>query len=43
MDLGLCKVDIVGWSAGGDCVGGRGSLMIGWGSMEEEGEGRGSE
>jgi hypothetical protein len=29
--LGLCKVDIVGWSAGGECVGVRGSLVTGWG------------
>jgi hypothetical protein len=26
--LGLCKVVIVGWSAGADCVGGRSSLVI---------------
>jgi hypothetical protein len=25
----LCKVGIVGWSVGGECVGGRGSLVTG--------------
>jgi hypothetical protein len=28
--LGLCKVGIVGWSVGNECVGGRGSLVTGW-------------
>jgi hypothetical protein len=37
--LGLYKFGIVGWSAGDDFVGGRGSLMTGWGKMEGEGEG----
>jgi hypothetical protein len=27
--LGLCKVDVVGWSASDECVGGRGSLVTG--------------
>jgi hypothetical protein len=27
--LGLCKVAIVGWSAGDECVGGRGNLVTG--------------
>jgi hypothetical protein len=27
MGLGLCKVGIVGWSAGSEYVGGRGSLV----------------
>jgi hypothetical protein len=40
---GLCKVGIVGWSAGDECVGGRGSLMTGWGRMGREGESRGRE
>jgi hypothetical protein len=30
--LGLCKVGIAGWSAGGECVVGRGSLVTGWGA-----------
>jgi hypothetical protein len=38
--LGLCKVGIVGWSIGDECVGGRGSLVIGWGRMRGESEGR---
>jgi hypothetical protein len=38
---GLCKVGIVGWSAGGECKGGRGSLVTGWERMEGEGEGWG--
>jgi hypothetical protein len=37
--LGLCKVDIVGWSEDDECVGGRGSLVTGWGRMKGEGEG----
>jgi hypothetical protein len=36
----LCKVGIVGWSIGDECVGGRGSLVIGWGRMRGESEGR---
>jgi hypothetical protein len=39
----LYKVDIVGWSAGGECVERRGSLVIGWGRIRGEGEGRGRE
>jgi hypothetical protein len=44
----LCKglqeeVGIVGWSGVGECVGGRGSLVTGWGRMRGEGEGRGRE
>jgi hypothetical protein len=31
--LGLCKVGTVGWSAGGECVGRRGSLVTGWRRM----------
>jgi hypothetical protein len=38
--LGLCKVGIVGWSADGECVGGIGSVVTGWGRMGGEGEGR---
>jgi hypothetical protein len=34
-DLGLCKVGIVSWSVGDECVGGRGSLATGWGRMRE--------
>jgi hypothetical protein len=33
--LGLCKVGIVSWSVGDECVGGRGSLATGWGRMRE--------
>jgi hypothetical protein len=29
--LGLCKVAIVGWSVGDECVGGRSGLVTGWG------------
>jgi hypothetical protein len=32
--LGLCKVGVVGWTAGDECVGGRGSLVTGWRRME---------
>jgi hypothetical protein len=39
--LGLCKFGIVGWLLGDECVGGRGSLVTGWGRMGGEGEGRG--
>jgi hypothetical protein len=35
----LCKVGIVGWSAGDECVGVRGSLVTGWGRMGGKGEG----
>jgi hypothetical protein len=31
--VGLCKVGIVGWSAGDECEGGRGSLVTGWGRI----------
>jgi hypothetical protein len=41
--LGLCKVGIVGWSAGNEYVGASGSLMTGWGRMEGESEGWGRE
>jgi hypothetical protein len=41
--LGLCKVGIVGLSAGDECVRGRGSLVIGWGRKRGEGEGLGRE
>jgi hypothetical protein len=41
--LGFCKVGIVGWSAGDECVRGRGSLVIGWGRKRGEGEGLGRE
>jgi hypothetical protein len=39
----LCKVGTVGWSAGGECVGGRGSDVTGWGRLGRGGEGRGRE
>jgi hypothetical protein len=29
--LGLCKVGIVGWSVGDECVRGKCSLVTGWG------------
>jgi hypothetical protein len=29
--LELCEVGTVGWSAGGECVGEKGSLVTGWG------------
>jgi hypothetical protein len=41
--LGFCKVGIVGWSVGDECVGGKGSLVTGWGRMGGEGEGWGRE
>jgi hypothetical protein len=41
--LGLCKVGIVGWSVGDEYIGGRVSLVTGWGRMGEEGKGRGRE
>jgi hypothetical protein len=31
--LGLCKVGTVVWSAGGEWVGGRGSVVTGWGRI----------
>jgi hypothetical protein len=34
--LGLCKVQIIDWSAGCDCVGERSSLVTGWGRMGGE-------
>jgi hypothetical protein len=37
--LGLCKDGIIGWSVGDRCVGGRSSLVTGWGRMGREGEG----
>jgi hypothetical protein len=37
----LYKVGIVGFSAGGEYVGGRGSLVTGWGRMGGEGVSRG--
>jgi hypothetical protein len=36
--LGLCKVGIVSLSVGDECVGGRCSLVTGWGRMGGEGE-----
>jgi hypothetical protein len=39
--LELCKVDIVGCSAGGECVEGSGSLVTGWGRIRRSGEGWG--
>jgi hypothetical protein len=41
--LELCKVDIVGCSAGGECVEGSGSLVTGWGRIGGGGKGRGRE
>jgi hypothetical protein len=32
--LGLCKVGMVGWSASVQYVGGRGSLVTGWGERD---------
>jgi hypothetical protein len=37
--LQLYKVGTVGWSAVDECVGGRGSLVTGWGRMGGESEG----
>jgi hypothetical protein len=42
-DFGLCKLGIVGWSAGNECVGGKGSLVTGWGKIGGEARGRGRE
>jgi hypothetical protein len=39
-ELGLCKVGILGWSAGVECVGGRGILVTGLGRVGGESEGR---
>jgi hypothetical protein len=39
----LCIVGIVGWSAGDECVRGRGSLVTGQGRIGGEGMGRGRE
>jgi hypothetical protein len=39
----LCKFGTVGWSAVGECVGGRSSLVTGCGRMRGEGEHRGRE
>jgi hypothetical protein len=39
--LWLCRVGIVGWSVGDECVGGRGSMVKGYGRMGGEGDGRG--
>jgi hypothetical protein len=41
MVLGLCKVGMVGWSAGGECVEGSGSVVTGWRTVGGEGERRG--
>jgi hypothetical protein len=41
--LGLYKFGIVGWSAGDECVGERGSLVTVWGRMGGECVGRGRE
>jgi hypothetical protein len=37
----VCKVGTVDWSAVGECVGGRDSVVRGWGMMRGEGEDRG--
>jgi hypothetical protein len=39
----LCKVGIIGWLAGGEYIGGRGSMVTGLGRIGGEGEGRGRE
>jgi hypothetical protein len=39
--LGLCKIGVVGCSAGCEYVGRRGSLLTGWGRMGGKGVGRG--
>jgi hypothetical protein len=38
---GVCIVGTVGWSAGGKCVGGRGSVVTGWERIGGGGEDRG--
>jgi hypothetical protein len=35
---GLCTVGTVGYSAGGECVGGMGSVLTGWGKIREGSE-----
>jgi hypothetical protein len=37
---GLYTVGTVGYSAGGECVGERGSVMTGWGRIKRRGEDR---
>jgi hypothetical protein len=39
--LRLSKVGIVGWQVGDECVGGKGSLVTGYGKMGREGVGWG--
>jgi hypothetical protein len=39
--LGLCTVGTVGYSGDGKCVGGRGSVLIGWGKIAGRCEGKG--
>jgi hypothetical protein len=41
--LGLCIVGIVGWSAGDECVRGRGSLVTDWRKIGGESKGWGKE
>jgi hypothetical protein len=41
--LGLCNVGIKGWSVGDECIGGRGSLVTGWGTMGGKGRTGGRE
>jgi hypothetical protein len=36
----LCNIGLVGWTVGDACVGGRNSLVTGWGRMGGECEGR---
>jgi hypothetical protein len=40
--LGLCTVGTVDWLAAGECVGGRGSVVTGWGRMKGRDEDRGN-
>jgi hypothetical protein len=37
--LGLCKVGTVDWTVRDECIGRRGSLVMGWGRMGGECEG----
>jgi hypothetical protein len=37
----MCTVGTVGWLAGGECVGGRGSIVAGWGITGQGGENKG--
>jgi hypothetical protein len=37
------KVSTIGWTAGSECVGRRGSVVTGWGRLGGEGEGMGRE